>query len=111
MKRETIIYPNLLMFRLRPMIGNAHQEASEEVIQMILQLGENAAGFYLDCLEHGWSFRGNDNDCRNCDVICKRTIHREVIFLHFFHPFFSIHMEPRAICCYITIIRKTPLKK
>lgn len=76
-KRETIIYPNpyvndgieriskrvkkssnlpnLLMFRLRPTIGQSPQEASEEVVGMMQKVEENAAGFYLDCIDHGWS--------------------------------------------------------
>lgn len=76
-KRETIIYPNPyvndgieriskrvkmssnlpnpLMFRLRPTIGQSPQEASEEVVGMMQKVEENAAGFYLDCIDHGWS--------------------------------------------------------
>lgn len=76
-KREAIIYPNPyvndgiekiaervkkrsnnlnpLMFRLCPTIGLSPQDSAEEVIRMMHLFGENATGFYLDCLDLGLS--------------------------------------------------------
>jgi dihydroorotate dehydrogenase len=103
-KRETIIYPNPyvndgiekiskrvkkrsnyptpLLFRLRPKVGLDPQEASEEVIQMVMLLGESAAGYNLDCLDLGWSLEESITFVEKVISFILRELKEKSIFLY-----------------------------
>jgi dihydroorotate dehydrogenase len=75
-------HPIPLMFRLCPTPGLAPQKASEEVIHMMMQLEENAAGFYLDCIDRGWSLEETIIFVESVMLVVREQLIEKSVFLY-----------------------------